>query len=289
MKITKCLTSLGVCFGLVVASCAVGAAQDAGAPPPKQHGFSNTDRGQRLGRPFPGDPTFSFVGSEMHFGGATVKGAPYSAIAVTENVQTLKNGTNITRKDSASVYRDGEGRTRIEQTLKNIGPFAASDGGRQMTFIQDPVAGVHYVLDVQNKTVQKMRARGAREPRPAREPHHQLSSSSAKTESLGTQMIEGVQAEGTRSTLTIPAGQIGNDQPIDIVSERWYSPELQVVVLSKHSDPRMGEHVYRLTNINRAEPAHALFEAPSDYTTVEPSPGRRPGPGPRGTRPPSDN
>lgn len=286
MKITKCLTSLGVCVGLTVASCAVGAAQDAGAPAPKQRGFSSTDRGQRAGRPFPAEPTFSFVGSEMHFGGATVKGAPYSATAVTENVQTLKNGTSITRKDSASVYRDGEGRTRIEQTLKNIGPFAASDGGRQMTFIQDPVSGVHYVLDVQNKTVQKMRARGEDGPRP---PHHQFSSSSAKTESLGTQTIEGVQAEGTRSTLTIPAGQIGNDRAIDIVSERWYSPELQVVVLSKHSDPRIGDHVYRLTNINRAEPARTLFEAPSDYTTVEPSPARRPGPGPRGVRPPSDN
>jgi hypothetical protein len=87
-------------------------------------------------------------------------------------------------------------------------------------------------------------------------------------ESLGTQMIEGVQAEGTRTTMTIPAGAIGNDLPIKIVSERWYSPELQTVVMSKHSDPRMGDTVYRLTGINRSEPARALFEAPSDYTVA---------------------
>jgi hypothetical protein len=81
-------------------------------------------------------------------------------------------------------------------------------------------------------------------------------------------MIEGVQAEGTRTTLTIPAGAIGNDLPIQVVSERWYSPELQTVVMTKHSDPRMGDTTYRLTNINRNEPAPSLFQAPADYTAV---------------------
>jgi len=87
-----------------------------------------------------------------------------------------------------------------------------------------------------------------------------------KTESLGKQMIEGVEAEGTRTTTTIPAGKIGNERDIDIVSERWYSPELQTVVMSKHDDPRTGTNVYRLTNITRDEPARTLFEVPADYT-----------------------
>jgi hypothetical protein len=86
------------------------------------------------------------------------------------------------------------------------------------------------------------------------------------TESLGKQNIEGVEAEGTRSTVTFPAGTFGNERPISIVSERWYSPELQTVVMTKHSDPRFGETNYRLTNINRSEPARTLFEVPSDYT-----------------------
>src|ERR1043165_881945 len=88
-------------------------------------------------------------------------------------------------------------------------------------------------------------------------------------EQLGKQIIEGVEAEGTRTTVTIPAGDIGNERPIEIVSERWYSPELQLVVMTRHSDPRTGETTYKLTNINRAEPAKTLFEVPAGYTVKE--------------------
>ena len=88
-------------------------------------------------------------------------------------------------------------------------------------------------------------------------------------EQLGKQTIEGVEAEGTRTTVTIPAGEIGNERPIEIVSERWYSPELQLVVMTRHSDPRTGETIYKLTNINRAEPAKTLFEVPAGYTIKE--------------------
>jgi hypothetical protein len=89
-------------------------------------------------------------------------------------------------------------------------------------------------------------------------------------EDLGMQTIEGVSAEGTRTTVTIPAGQIGNDKPIVTETERWYSPELQVTVMTKRTDPRTGTNTYKLTNINRSEPAPALFQVPSDYTVVEP-------------------
>lgn len=86
-----------------------------------------------------------------------------------------------------------------------------------------------------------------------------------RTESLGNQSIEGVLAEGTRTTLTIPAGTIGNELALQVVDESWYSPDLKAVVLRKHSDPRSGETVTRYTNINRAEPARALFEPPADF------------------------
>lgn len=66
--------------------------------------------------------------------------------------------------------------------------------------------------------------------------------------------------------MTIPAGQIGNERPIEIVSQRWYSPELQTVVMTRNADPRTGETVYKLTGISRAEPPHSLFEVPPDYT-----------------------
>ncbi len=85
-------------------------------------------------------------------------------------------------------------------------------------------------------------------------------------ESLGKKVVEGVECEGTKTTVTIAAGKIGNERPIDIVSERWYSPELQVVVSSRHSDPRFGETSFRLANISRAEPDKSLFVPPADYT-----------------------
>jgi len=78
--------------------------------------------------------------------------------------------------------------------------------------------------------------------------------------------MEGVQVEGTRTTMTIAAGEIGNDQAIDMVTETWYSPELQTVIMSRTVDPRMGETVYKLANVHRTEPAKSLFEIPADYT-----------------------
>jgi hypothetical protein len=89
---------------------------------------------------------------------------------------------------------------------------------------------------------------------------------SSKTEQLGNMYIEGVQVEGTRTTITIPAGEIGNDRPINVVDERWYSPDLQMTVLTKHSDPRMGETSFALKNINRSNPPSYLFEIPAGYT-----------------------
>jgi hypothetical protein len=90
-----------------------------------------------------------------------------------------------------------------------------------------------------------------------------------KEESLGTQTIEGVTVEGTRLTFTVPAGEIGNTLPMELVRETWYSPELQVVVMSKFRDPRSGETTYRLTTLSRSEPDHSLFAVPADYNVSE--------------------
>lgn len=101
---------------------------------------------------------------------------------------------------------------------------------------------------------------------PARQPGD---ASNQKREDLGQQTIEGVPARGTRTTTTIPAGSIGNLQEIRIVSEQWFSDDLQALVLTKHSDPRSGETVYRLRNIVRAEPDPNLFTVPADYTVEQ--------------------
>ncbi len=86
------------------------------------------------------------------------------------------------------------------------------------------------------------------------------------TEDLGQQMMEGVVATGKRTTTVIPVGVIGNDQPIEILTEQWMSPELRVLIMTKHSDPRSGVTSYSLTNIVRSEQPHSLFEVPADYT-----------------------
>jgi hypothetical protein len=90
-----------------------------------------------------------------------------------------------------------------------------------------------------------------------------------RTEKLEAKEIEGVRAEGTRTVMTIPAGSMGNVQPIEIVNERWLSPELQVVLLTRRYDPRFGETVYRLTNIVRGEPSADLFKVPADFKTED--------------------
>jgi hypothetical protein len=224
-------------------------------------------------------------GALLGLDGRVVKGAPYSGQAVTETTQVLADGNRIGRKNVSAVARDSEGRTRREENLSSIGPLSTDGQAHSMVFINDPVAQVNYVLDPSGRTANKMPAARFRRPAPeqnsaqmdaarmhklqAEKEAKQKEQANSKTESLGTQIIGGVQATGTRRTRTIPAGQIGNDRPIVIVSETWYSPELQEVVMSKRSDPRSGETTYTLNNIQRAEPDPSLFAVPTDYTVQE--------------------
>jgi hypothetical protein len=231
------------------------------------------------------------LGFEGLHGGKVVKGAPFSATASSESTQTLQDGTSIHRTTSSALYRDSQGRFRREVTLFGFGPLQASGKPHTMITIGDPIAGAHYMLDPEQKVAHKMtphkEGKGgafsdekaqAFEQRMQKRMAKQEADGTVKKESLGTQMINGVNAEGTRITHTIPAGQIGNDKPIQIVFERWYSPDLQIVVKSTRSDPRFGTTTYALTNVQRTEPSAALFTVPSDYTVKEGGPG---GPGHR--------
>ena len=289
------------------------------------------------GPPPPPTADFFFIATES-FGGKVVKGAPYSAEAVTESVQVLGDGNRIVNKFTTTVYRDSEGRTRRDQTLKGLGVLGNGNEPLQTIFINDPVAGVTYSLDSRSHIAHKstpftfefMRKPGTMGgadaegnfefkiapgegngnvimtgpmATPPSGPGTRIAvttqtervniaggvgastyvfrtsggpNANEKKEDLGKQTVEGVEAEGTRTTVTIPAGEIGNERAIEIVSERWYSPELQLVVMTRHSDPRSGETTYKLTNINRTEPAKSLFEVPSDYTIKEGQPTRAP-------------
>ena len=229
--------------------------------------------------------TADFVSGQL-ISGPPVKGAPYSAEAVNETIQTLADGNRIVQHSSAMQYRDSEGRERREET-----------SAMGAIFITDPVAGARYTLHPESKTAEKgpgavfnitTYAAGVRGGRsggvnvaisgpgsgiPATNQFFFVTagridtwSGDAKIEQLGNMFIEGVQAQGTRTTTTIPAGQIGNDKPINIVDERWYSPDLQMTIMTRHSDPRTGETSFALKNINRSSPPPNLFEVPADYT-----------------------
>ena len=216
---------------------------------------------------------------EMGLNGKTVTGAPYSAQIVIQRSQTLGDGTHITQQSSGAVYRDSSGRVRNEMTLPALGSLTGSAQAPRAVFISDPVAGFHYVVHADTNTVDRMPL--AREGNSAKrnltEPRQ---NAQVTRESLGTQTIEGVVAEGTRITKTLPVGTVGNDKPIQIVTERWFSQDLQTVVLIKRSDPWMGDSTVRLTGISRTEPAASLFAVPANFAVKD-----RPAPqafGPRG-------
>ena len=188
-----------------------------------------------------------------------VTGAPYKAEAVTETSQLLADGNTIERRTSAVIARDSKGRIRREQQALALGALLV-DG--PLITITDPAARTHVTLDRERKVAVRITLlpEGAL-PAPAGASDGAM----VTEETLGERHIEGVRAEGTRTTMTIPTNAIGNRGPITAVSERWFSPELQTVVLARRSDPRFGETVYRLVNIVRAEPPAALFEIPAEY------------------------
>lgn len=245
--------------------------------------------------PLTPDMGMDFMSMPIGVAGKTILGAPYSAEAVTDVVQTLADGNRIVRESRTTVYRAAAGRTRREGRLPMIGPIAGGAEDRLQVQITDPEKGVSYILDMEARRAHKTPipririAQGAAStgsgvsfeapllPPPPGGAHGQVlfrrvmgSSLVPVVEQLGTQSIEGVTAEGTRSTMTIPAGAIGNEQPINVVSERWYSPRLKVLVLSRQNDPRYGETTYRLTNIIQGEPSSDLFQVPQDFTVGEP-------------------
>ena len=223
-------------------------------------------------------------------------GMPFAAEMITEHKQTLADGTNITETHVQSkIYHDSQGRIRTEQFLQFPGRTAEFPAFIQ---ISDPVAGYIYMLDPQRHTVRKAPFRPSigfsssvpasklmattkmmEAPVIADAPTAHVQTAQAglvaaanpsprpevSSESLGTQTIEGVQAIGSRTTMTYPEGFFGNDRPLKTINESWTSPELKMMVLTTSSDPRYGESTMRMTNIVQAEPDPSLFEVPSDY------------------------
>jgi hypothetical protein len=246
------------CTGLV-------RAQEAPPPPPPGAGRVMVQVG-------PVGDAVGFMGFEAGIAGKTVTGAPFSASVTTQITRTLADGNKINQRIQGTIARDSQGRTRREMTLPGalLAPVAITSP--QAVFINDPVAGTSYILHPDRKIADKMplhawKRMGQRVLR--RFDGNKRLQDQIVTTDLGTQTINGVTAQGTRVTRTIPAGQIGNEKAINIITERWYSPDLQTYVLTKTVDPLMGDTVFQLTNIQRQEPDPSLFQVPSDYTVKQ--------------------
>src|SRR5712675_2887762 len=209
-----------------------------------------------------------FFSAEMAGAGEVVTAAPYTATATTESTQLLGDGNRIVNKTSSFMARDSQGRTRRETDLHRIGTLPVNSP--KTVFINDPTTHTQYIFSPGGEATKVIRSEGSwkegpqiiylrstrerrvkdkvfvttqgvRETQQSKESNEQI-----KHEELGTQTIEGLSAQGKRETVTIPAGQIGNERSIEIVTETWFSPELHTMVLRKHSDPRLGDSTYRL-------------------------------------------
>jgi hypothetical protein len=245
-------------------------------------------------------PKAGMMGVGMHIDemdAPPVKNVPFCATITSEHTQNFADGNRIHTSDSSMLCRDSQGRTRREAELLMLGPAPGKPATKLVTIV-DPVAGSRYLLDQNTKTAHKMPLKMfVGNDRPGKmvsvAPPESFAALSAgpgnvvyrkkletsdanpsTTENLGEQTIDGIQAAGTRVTTTIPSGQMGNEQPITVTSERWYSSQLKAVVMTKHNDPWAGELKTQFTNVNTTEPDPSLFTVPSDYTIVDEKMGR---------------
>ena len=218
--------------------------------------------------------TGGFIYHEVMRGGEFVKGAPYTATAVTETTPVLADGNRIVNKSVALLARDSEGRTRREETVSNLGPLHTS--ASRLAFITDPVANTEYVLDLDNHTARVHQLSAVKvltsEPRQTsfRDSGHPLRSASVdvKQQALPDESIDGITCERILQTETIPAGSIGNERTIVVTSQTCGSPELHLLLMRKRIDPRYGTTNYQLSGIQRSEPDPSLFKVPSDFKTI---------------------
>jgi hypothetical protein len=243
-------------------------------------------------------PRAAMLGMHLHdnMDVTPVKGAPFCAAVTTEHTQSFADGNRIHTAENSSICRDSEGRTRREASLNLLGAGPQASAPKLITIL-DPVAGVRYMLDSENKVAHKMTL-----PPPGSSPdrglpkggemfimrsaggvagqtfstnmlyrkaEHDSNEPAPIAENLADQTINGIHATGTRITTTIPSGKMGNDKPIVVTSERWYSPDLKATVMTKHDDPWAGELETQFTNVNASEPDPSLFTVPSDYKIVD--------------------
>lgn len=210
----------------------------------------------------PGSGAYSVHSDRIEGQSGPITGKPLSATETRRSEQILSDGSRISNSETESFYRDGMGRMLTKTSTGAI--------------LYDPIAGFTYDLTQRNKTYTKSPITPNATVTIAAAAHRSSVSShtgqvnsinqNAVTEDLPQQMLNGVEVKGTRITITIPTGAIGNDRDLKVVNERWFSDSLKILVKSSNSDPRFGVTTYELTNISQTVPDPALFQIPADYT-----------------------
>jgi hypothetical protein len=221
-------------------------------------------------------------GGPFGFGPHVVTGEPYSGVRTSAFVQTLANGTTINRTTTTNEARDSSGRLyRATQVTDGNGSV------RTLYSVFDPVnhTTTNWGSDSKEAVVSSLpqgsgnrgqwrKGDGAPNNQPAAGPFHRHGPAPT-VQQLGTKTIEGIDATGTRTDITFPAGAFGNNEPITVTHERWGSSVLGIIVLETDNDPRTGVHTTTLTNISRGEPDPTLFQPPQGYTITQRTHGQR--------------
>jgi len=251
--------------------------------------MAQTTAGMTLVSP-PPSPVMLGGGLVSYAGGVAmpgIKGEPYSMVSKTTTVKKLEDGTTITNVREQREMRDMEGRTRTEQGLER-------EGEQHFDFvtIMDPVARTSIMLNTRAKTARVTHMAEPKPPTPEQEAERAEALAKAKaarearlaqgatqppprvnrnfqTEHLGQENIAGVLAEGTRTTMTVPAGTEGNDRDMHVVMERWFSPDLHVEMGSTTDDPRIGKMTKVVSELQRGSPDPENFRVPADYKVTE--------------------
>lgn len=201
---------------------------------------------------------------------------PYSLVQMHTQVQTLSNGVQITSRQEMREWHDADGRTRTEARIERNGEMEL-----QSASINDPVARENIILYPRAHVAQVTRypephvtasqprpidkafneaMKAEFQPQPQRTPPHEN-----KTEELGTTVILGECAQGTRWTNIVPAGELGNDGEIRAVQENWFSPRLGIQLRFVLDDPRMGHIENEVTELDLENPDPSVFQPPPDY------------------------
>jgi len=249
---------------LVVFSCGIAAVALSSGVGRAQRGGPGPGPGPRPGP----EGRIGFLGFAGGPGNKVVTGAPYCGQLTSDFIQKFADGNDIHRHTVTNICRDSQG--RVFSRL-NLPDFLANGGQPQRITISDPVAGVDYLLDPAHKTYRKVVVRTGKRPGGNPPPKFQGDNQNrgASTD-LGFQTISGLSCKGTRFTRTIPANSpLGNEQPLTITTDRWYSPDLSIDIQTQTTDPSRGNTSTTLSNINRNEPDASLFQVPAGYTLQE--------------------